>query len=146
MQHLVRAILVLGALVAGMSSVFANDPPVLGYWTHIQMAGPNNPAASFEILLTADGIFLERIIISPGVATYAGTWTYEADTSTLTYFINQWTPVTIVPPAANQNVAVHVDFTNGGGTMIMDQPGGVPIQWTRQANPGGAQSKTLPPN
>ena len=73
------------------------------------------------------------MIVNPGgVATYSGSWSYDPQQSVLTYRITQWTPVAIPPPAANQTVSVHVQFGNGGYAMYMEQPGGVPIQFTRQ--------------
>jgi hypothetical protein len=133
MRNLLKISLALLALLTAATTALAQDNPAVGRWTNTQMAGPNNPYISSDMLLTADGGFREQVIINPGgVADYAGSWSYDPQSSMLTYLITQWLPVAIPPPAANQNVTVRVDFANGGYTMIMDQPGGVPIQWTRQ--------------
>ncbi len=133
MRDLLKTAIALGALLAGTLTALAQNNPAVGYWTSILMARANDPYVSYEVQLSPDGQYAERMIVNPGgVALYSGTWSYEPQSSMLTYTITRWDPITIPPPAANHAVTVRVEFADGGYTMVMDQPGGVPLKFTKQ--------------
>ena len=128
------ALLLLQPRIAYAALAMAPANPVVGLWSTTLYSAPGQAYASFLMQFSPNGRFDEQMVVTPGgVASYGGTWSFDPRQMTLTYTIFEFSPPTIPPIApVGQPVTNRVEFANGGYTMLIDQPGTVPLNMTRQ--------------
>jgi hypothetical protein len=124
----------VAVLAASTAGALAQGNPAVGLWSTTLYSAPGQAYASLLMQLSPNGRFDEQMGVAVGgVANYEGTWQFDPRQMTFTYTIYNYSPPTI-PPIAPVGVPVtnRVEFANGGATMLLDQPGTVPLVWTRQ--------------
>ena len=134
MHSLSRLVAAVFLLLSSAIGALAQSNPAVGLWSTTLYSGPGRAYASLIMQLSPNGRFDEQMVVTPGgVANYSGTWQLDPQQMTFTYTVYNFSPPTIPPIApVGTPVTNRVEFTNGGATMLLDQPGTVPLVWTRQ--------------